>query len=401
MEKEMGIVVSESIMTPVYVASDNIVNSMGLSTDEVIHCMESDSTGFRRYDDRSLTPSPLPLSLVNSELLETTFRSILAARHPEIIPGHFTRMEKMFIVSIHDALSKFPADTCGPETLLVISTTKGNIDLLEENKKDFIDPGRIYLWKMADFIGSFFGFANRPLVISNACISGVLALTMAERMIDTGRYKHIVVAGGDILSEFVISGFLSFQALSPQPCRPFDLSRDGLSLGEGCGTVILTSDPGIAAPIMISGSATSNDANHISGPSRTGEELAMAIGEAMKEAVTGAGDISFISAHGTATIYNDEMESKALGIAGLQEVPVNSFKGYWGHTLGAAGVIESIATIRSMKNNRLYRSAGFSEPGVPVPLNVIRKNADASVQNCLKIASGFGGCNAAIVFRKS
>jgi 3-oxoacyl-[acyl-carrier-protein] synthase I len=219
-------------------------------------------------------------------------------------------------------------------------------------------------------------------------------------MIEAGLYDHVIVAGGDLLSEFVISGFLSFQALSQEPCKPFDSERNGLSLGEGCGTIVLSNLQKRSPAVTVSGSAITNDANHISGPSRTGEELAMAIGKALKEAGVEAGDISFISAHGTATLYNDEMESKALGIAGLSDTPVNSFKGYWGHTLGAAGVIESIATIQTLEKNRLFRSAGFEDPGVPVPLNVIRKNTDTAVQNCLKIASGFGGCNAAIVYRK-
>lgn len=126
----------------------------------------------------------------------------------------------------------------------------------------------------------------------------------------------------------------------------------------------------------------------------------MAIGNALKEAGMKPDEISFISAHGTATPFNDEMESKALGISGLQHVPVNSFKGYWGHTLGAAGVIESIASLCSMERNLLFRSAGFTEIGVPVPLNVIRENIAVPVRNCLKTASGFGGCNAAIIFHK-
>jgi 3-oxoacyl-[acyl-carrier-protein] synthase I len=401
MEKEMGTDVSLRNMRPVYIAAHNIVASMGFSTAEVMHRVESDATGFRRCDDRSLTPSPVPLSLVDSQILEESFRTVLTGRHPEFVPEQFTRLEKMFIVSVHDAFSLYGRDISGPETLLLISTTKGNIDLLEDSRKGFHDPGRIYLWSMADAIGSFFGFTNRPVVISNACISGVLALSMASRMIEAGRYDRVVVAGGDLLSEFVVSGFLSFQALSPEPCKPFDISRNGLSLGEGCGTVILSSESIGSNSIVVSGSAGSNDANHISGPSRTGEELAMAIREALGEAGLSPQDISFVSAHGTATLYNDEMESKALGIAGLQDAPVNSFKGYWGHTLGAAGVIESIATIHSMETNHLYRSAGFSEPGIPVPLNVIREHIQAPVRNCLKIASGFGGCNAAIVFRKT
>jgi 3-oxoacyl-[acyl-carrier-protein] synthase-1 len=396
----MGNFVREKMMMPVYIAGDNIITSLGFTTSEVIQKVESGITGFRKDDDRSLTPSPVPLSMVHSDLLDGMFREILAMRHPEMREEHFTRLEKMFIISIHDAVKETVPELRGSNSLLVISSTKGNIDLLEEGKKNFPDPGRIYLWKMADVIGSFFGFVNRPVVISNACISGVLALSTAARMIDAGLYDHVVVAGGDILSEFVISGFLSFQALSPEPCKPFDINRNGLSLGEGCGTMVLSSKLKKSTAITVSGSAITNDANHISGPSRTGEELAMAIGIALKEAGMNPDDISFVSAHGTATLFNDEMESKALGIAGLQDTPVNSFKGYWGHTLGAAGVIESIATIRSMETNCLFRSAGFNEIGVSVPLNVIREIVHSPVQNCLKIASGFGGCNAAIVFRK-
>ena len=396
----MGVDVRTMAMNPVYVCADNMITSLGFTTREVIRNLESGKTGFSMVRDRNLTPSPVPLSLVSIASLDSIFGEILAIYHPEPDTSMFTRLEKMFIVSIHDAIRHSGPEIKSKRSILIFSSTKGNIDLLEESRKGFPDPDRIYLWKMADFIGTFFGFENRPMVISNACISGVLALSMATRMIEAGHYDHIVVTGGDILSEFVISGFLSFQALSPEPCKPFDIARNGLSLGEGCGTVLLSSESQSPAAITIAGSSVSNDANHISGPSRTGEELAMAIVRSMKEANLEPKDISFISAHGTATVYNDDMESKALGIAGLQCTPVNSFKGYWGHTLGAAGIVESVATLNSMRENRLFRSAGFNEPGLPVPLNVIREHKTQPVSNCLKIASGFGGCNAAIVFQK-
>jgi 3-oxoacyl-[acyl-carrier-protein] synthase-1 len=388
------------MMRKVYIAGDNIVNSLGFSTGEVMKQLETGATGFMFYNDPRLAQTTLPLSLVDQRILHSRFDEILQKRHPELNKNSFTRLEKMFIVSIDDALKNTESNIYGSDSLLIISSTKGNIDLLEEGMKEFPDPKRIYLWKMAEVIGSFFGFVTRPLVVSNACISGVLALSTAARMIEAGLYENIIISGGDLLSEFVISGFLSFQALSPEPCKPFDIARKGLSLGEGCGTLVLSSKLKKTITITASGSAISNDANHISGPSRTGEELAMAITKAIKEANLKLDNVDFISAHGTATLYNDEMESKAIGIAGLRTAHVNSFKGYWGHTLGAAGVIESVATIHSMESDMLFRSAGFDEPGVPVALNVIRKNASTQVNNSLKIASGFGGCNAAMVFQK-
>jgi 3-oxoacyl-[acyl-carrier-protein] synthase-1 len=144
----------------------------------------------------------------------------------------------------------------------------------------------------------------------------------------------------------------------------------------------------------------SNDANHISGPSRTGEELYQAIDQAMRSAGVETGAIDLISAHGTATIYNDEMEAKAITLAGLQDVPVNSLKGYYGHTLGAAGLIESVISLHSMKAGLIIPTLGFSEMGVTKPLNVCRQLEEKPIQHCLKTASGFGGCNAAVIFSK-
>jgi 3-oxoacyl-[acyl-carrier-protein] synthase-1 len=142
---------------------------------------------------------------------------------------------------------------------------------------------------------------------------------------------------------------------------------------------------------------TTNDANHISGPSRTGEGLFIAINRILKSTPD---PIDYISAHGTATPYNDEMESIAITRAGLQAVPVNSFKGYWGHTLGAAGVIESIMSTYSMRNSVLFNTLGYQEIGVTNPILIVDNLTEMEINNCLKIASGFGGCNAALLFHK-
>ena len=175
----------------------------------------------------------------------------------------------------------------------------------------------------------------------------MLAILTGMRLVQSGQYENAVVAGADVISKFVLSGFQSFQAISSAPCKPFDAARDGINLGEGAGTVILTSNKNYSSGVKVTGGSVSNDANHISGPSRTGEELNLAINKALNAAELNATDIDFISAHGTATIYNDEMEAKAITLAGLQSFPVNSLKGYYGHTLGAAGLIESIISIQS------------------------------------------------------
>ena len=397
----MGSLISDG-MKPVYILNDNIITSLGFTTSENISSLDNGNIGIRKVNDPSLYPNPVQLSMVDATRLNEKFSEVLAFHQKQTPADAYTRLEKMFIVSIHDAMKNSGVAPENSRTLPVISTTKGNIDLLEDRYKAIFSHKRLYLWELGRIVREFFGFANNPLIISNACISGIVAIMTATRLIQSGAFDHAVVTGGDIVSEFVISGFQSFQALSPDPCKPFDLNRTGLSLGEGCGTMALSTLPGKSGDqsIRVAGAATTNDANHISGPSRTGAELSEAIKQAMKQAMTSPQEIGYISAHGTATPFNDEMESKAVELSGLSSVPVNSFKGYWGHTLGAAGLVESIAAVSSLRNNVLYRSAGFETSGVPAPLNVITENRHAEMNVCLKTASGFGGCNAAIIYLK-
>jgi 3-oxoacyl-[acyl-carrier-protein] synthase-1 len=384
-------------MTEVFVAADNIVTPLGFTTDENIESIKKDLTGMKTYLKEEFSPFAFCASLIDSEKLNSHFNKLE-------VPDRFTRLEKMFILSIKDALKNSKVNIKDKKTLIIISTTKGNIDLLESVNKNKFEEKRIYLGSMARVIQEFFQNPNEPIVISNACISGVLALIAAERLIKSGRYENIIISGGDLISAFTVSGFQSFKALSLEPCKPFDASRDGLNLGEGCGTIILTSNPEFVNEkdkIVVSGGASSNDANHISGPSRTGDGLFIAIKNAAKEAgLNLASEVQFISAHGTATPYNDEMESKAFALASMNHVPVNSLKGFFGHTLGAAGVIESIVSIRSLRENMLFNTLGYKNPGVTQEINIIKKSEKAKIKNCLKTASGFGGCNAAVIFSK-
>jgi len=209
--------------------------------------------------------------------------------------------------------------------------------------------------------------------------------------------------GADVLSHFVVSGFESLQALSSEQCKPFDAARKGINLGEAAAALVLSSEPdpvGLRPSIKVTGGGSSNDANHISGPSRTGDELGFAIQQALQEARKEAHEIDFISSHGTATLFNDEMEAKAFHQIGMSNVPMNSLKGSFGHTLGAAGVVETVMSIHSLFNNEILPTKGFEKSGVSQKVNVSRELVFKPLTTCLKTASGFGGCNAAIVLQK-
>ena len=402
----------------IYITAHTLISSLGFGISENKKAIHDYRSGIRMQEAGRISDSPILAGMIDSVELEKRAKEQLEKRAKELDISSYTRLEQLFILTIQEVISQSGVNLQESDCALLLSTTKGNIDLLSDQEKrtnsdkpsgsvqstidnpsflqELSADSPTFLWKMAERIGHFFEAANQVEVISNACISGVSALVVAKRWIESGRYKRVIVAGGDILSHFITSGFLSFRSVSAHRCRPYDIQRDGLSLGEACGAVLLETQ-GNANHIILSGGAISNDANHISGPSRTGDGLALAINQAMEEAGTLPEDISFINAHGTATVYNDEMESKAIHLAGLSAVPVNSLKPYFGHTLGASGIIETILCIEQLKEGIYYGTLGYEILGVPMPITVYGTHQPMPMKCCIKTASGFGGCNAALV----
>ena len=309
-----------------------------------------------------------------------------------------TRFESFVVSQLETVLAESGIRLSDSDTQLILSTTKGNVELLGEAASDVI-PERAYIYDTAMRIANRFNCANRPIVISNACISGVSAFVVARDMLMNKSLRHTVIVGCDVLSEFITSGFASFKSVSPNPCRPYDALRDGLTLGESCGVAILTTDVDYATQplVRLAGGAVTNDANHISGPSRTGDGLCYAIEAAMREAEAAPSQIGFVNTHGTATLYNDEMESKAVALAGLSNTPLNGLKGYIGHTLGASGVVETIMCVEELRLGKIFGTLGYEKQGTSANIKVSADEQKTDASCCVKTASGFGGCNAAIV----
>jgi 3-oxoacyl-[acyl-carrier-protein] synthase-1 len=376
-------------MSGVYIVSDNIISPLGLTTAENFAQLKMGVSGIRQYHDSAFADQPFYASLIN-------YKSSFIPEVDHI----YTRFENLLILSVKDALQNSKVDPRDKKTLLIISSTKGNISLLETEMNNSDLHKRIALSTSAGLVAEYFGFVNHPIVVSNACISGIMAIITGMRLIRYGQYDNIVITGADVITKFILSGFEAFQAISPMPCKPFDSDRDGISLGEGAATIILSAKPYESSGIKVMGGAVSNDANHLSAPSYTGDELGQAITRTLAEAKLTASAIDFISAHGTATVYNDEMEAKAITSAKLQDVLVNSLKGYFGHTLGAAGLIESVISAHSLKEDIVIPTKGFEQMGVTKPLNIHTDLVTGKFKNCLKTGSGFGGCNAAVAFSK-
>jgi len=364
----------------VFITAANCITPIGFDIQTNIKNITNGTSGIQLHEN-AMMKNPFYAAIIDNEQLNKAFAKITQAP--------FTRLEKMMILALHPIVNNPDS-----RTAFILSTTKGNITALESE-----DIEKAQLSVLAKTIADFFGFTTEPIVISNACVSGILAVSVAKRLIQGGMYDKAYVVAGDEVSEFVLSGFNSFQAMSDAPCKPYSKNRSGVTLGEAAAAVLITADSA-NAKTKILGDGAINDANHISGPSRTGEGLFRSVESAMKESGVTAGQIDYISAHGTATPFNDEMEAIAFNRLSLENAPVNSLKGFYGHTLGASGLLETVIAIESALQDTLFPSHGFDGSGVSQPINIIEKTTAKNIRYFLKTASGFGGCNTAVVLEK-
>jgi 3-oxoacyl-[acyl-carrier-protein] synthase I len=380
MESKMAINISNNA----FILASSVVSPLGYGTSENFKSILNEVSGLRVVQKNSLKNE-----FCTSEI-EENWLNELFSKFAE--PNNYSKLEKMSILAISDAIAQTNLNLLGSDTLMIYCTTKGNINLLSN-----FTNNEIYLSDFAQKLANYFGFTNTPMIISNACISGTQGIIIAQRLIKSGIYKNIVVIGGDIVSDFTLSGFKAFNALSNQPCRPFDENRLGVNLGEAVAAIILSIEPSIHYNIQVIDGHISNDANHISAPSRTGDGLFSVLTKLSKNITE---KIDFISAHGTATRYNDEMESQALYRANMTDIPTQSIKAYFGHTLGAAGVLEAVLGVESLRQNTTIASMGYQTLGTTYQLNIIQKSENKPLKTFIKTASGFGGCNAALLISK-
>ena len=371
--------------------SDNIISPLGMSTAENYAAVKAGRSELKRHDGLWQLPEPFTASLMDREAVN----ELAAQQH---IDDRYTFFEKMIILSASKALEQTNIDPASDRVLFVLSTTKGNVFLLDKRETGFPQE-RVLLGVAARQMSDYFHNPNTPLVVSNACISGVCAQIQAMRELEGGHFDYVVTVGADVQSAFIVSGFQSFKALSVDPCKPFDANRTGLNLGDAAATIIYTKKDNITENDWVAcRGAIRNDANHISGPSRTGEgsyrALRAVLGDMSPE------KLAFINTHGTATLYNDEMESFAIERAGLAQVPVNGLKGYYGHTMGAAGILETILSMQAIDDNNILATRGFETMGVTHPLVLSNENKPTHKRAFIKLLSGFGGCNAALLMAK-
>ncbi len=297
-------------MNRVFVDAYNIISPLGKTAEENYRMLIDNKSGLRKHTHSVIDSGPVFASLIAKEELD----SFCSVNDRQL----FTDYEYILVNSVKNALLDSTADASGKDTLFVFSTTKGNISLLENTNLSHPSEEPLNLMESALKVCAFFNNPNKPVVISHACISGVSAIIYAQRMLASGIYRNVIVAGADFINRFIYSGFQSFNALSAGKSMPFSETRDGINLGDAAATLVLTTDHKNRPDELIEvlHGAITNDANHISGPSRTGDELASAISKALELSNIKPEDINIISAHGTATPFKDEMDARAINTSG-------------------------------------------------------------------------------------
>lgn len=354
--------------------ADNVISPLGETSEENYQAVKEGKSAIRAYAPMTAgIPNGFVASLLSSDFEELAFRSAQKAIDASGINISSTR------------------------TVFILSSTKGAIEKLGQT-----DDDKLYLGNIAQHIAARLGIQLSPIVVCNACISGLAAMILASRLLVSKKYDYAVVCGADCPGRFIISGFQSLNAMSAFSCQPFDIERQGLNLGEAAATVVLgreittkSVNNGYRRQVwQIGHGYIKNDAYHISAPSKTAEGLY----EALQETMNGIDkrNIAFINAHGTATLFNDQMEAIAIHRAELQDIPVNALKGYIGHTLGAAGIMETILCMKAVDDHTVLGTRGYEEVGVSGRIQLSSKHHSTIKTSFIKQLSGFGGCNATL-----
>ena len=394
----------------VAIAGCGAVTAVGCGIEALRSALRANTSGLRA-DDRFNSPrfqssivgavpemSGTGVSPVRTETHGRDARATTATDDPAFQLA--TEALRQACIAAHELLSKIPTERLG----LVLSTTKANLEALERlsDGRPCSDAARRHLQgdRLAADLAAAHGARGLVQCVSAACVSGLIAIQQGAKLIQRGAVDAVLVVGVDHLSAFVVAGFTALKAIDPMGCRPFDRDRCGLSPGEaGAALVLVRAELAPRAAVKISGWGSSNDANHLTGPSRDGSGLALAIRSALGMAALPPSAIDYVNVHGTGTPYNDAMESLALqSIFGSACPPFSGSKGMLGHTLGAAGVVETILCLLAMEEKILPGSPRLKTVADGVPNSIVREPRPVTkINRVLKLNTGFGGLNGALI----
>ena len=395
----------------VYVAGAGVISAIGNSVPESLRSFQKQESGIRSITQfETIHKNSLPVGevkLSNRELLHT--------QHSE---KQITRTALLGIHAAREAVKNSGIkDLKRWRTGLISATTVGGMDRTENFFADFIqDPSKGKLRDVADhacggtteLIADALQINGYVSTINTACSSSVNSIIFGARLIDKGFMDVVIAGGADALTKFTLNGFNSLMILDKEPCRPFDAERNGLTLGEGAGILVLVSDKvigqeGLDPICYVSGFANTNDAFHqtASSPEGRGSFDAMRYSLQMSGLDTRA--IDYINLHGTGTVNNDQSEGTALMRLFHDKLPrLSSTKSFTGHTLGACGGIEAVFSVLAIQQGCVYPNLRFKKP--MTGLDIIPQTEFESglkISNVMSNSFGFGGNCSSIIFSQA
>lgn len=247
------------------------------------------------------------------------------------------------------------------------------------------------------FLEAVLGTRGPCLTVATACSSSAKIFAKAERMIRLGIVDAAILAGVDTLCDSVLFGFNALELVAPEPCRPFDPARKGISIGEAAGFALIERDGDARAPRLI-GYGESSDAYHMSTPHPEGLGARLALADALERAGIGPGDVDYVNLHGTATLKNDEVEAALLADLFPPTVRASSTKGFTGHTLGAAGILEAVITLTAMEEGIVPATLNSRESEAVCAAQLALTHEQHEIRVALSNSFGFGGSNCTLAF---
>ncbi|MDB5367655.1 MAG: beta-ketoacyl-[acyl-carrier-protein] synthase [Rhodospirillales bacterium] len=263
--------------------------------------------------------------------------------------------------------------------------------------QDFIYDQRHSTFSLGAYLQQRLGLEGPAMVLSAACATTAKAFAAAHRMIEAGLCDAAVVGGADSLCLTTLYGFNALCLTSRLPCRPFDAARDGISLGEGAGFALLER-PASSDPMLLLGLGESSDAHHMSSPHPDGLGARLAMERALASAGLSPSDLAYLNLHGTATPVGDRAEDKAVTSLFGDRLACSSTKGQTGHVLGAAGIVEAIMTMLSLRHGVLPGTANLTNLDPELGATYVRAPARASFKRAMSNSFGFGGNNCSLIF---
>ncbi len=391
----------------VYVAGIGLISAIGDSVDETFQSLKKEVSGISHitlFD--SVNRGKLPVGEVKIS------NTLLAKRLSQ--KTHITRTALLGIHAAREAASHAGIDLKKWRTGLISATTVGGMDKTENffyNFRENPRKGRLRevvnheCGKTTELIADDLGINNFLSTVNTACSSSVNSIAFGARLIKHNELDIVIAGGTDALSKFTLNGFNSLMILDPQPCRPFDASRNGLNLGEGAGFVVLISDrvrkmEKKTPAVYVGGYANTNDSYHQTASSPDGRGSYGAMQKALEMSGLHPVDVDYINLHGTGTLNNDLSEGTAIGrLYGERYPKLSSTKAFTGHTLGASGGIEAIFSIIAIEKQCVFPNLRFKNPIEEVKLIPQTKfEQNIKIRHVMSNSFGFGGNCSSIIF---